>query len=307
MYKIVLFFMLIPFSSLGQQPSLIKSSLKTVDIRSCEISTIYTDDIHFEAPNWSRDGSFFVVNSLGRLYSVPHDGKVMKLINTDFADECNNDHGISPDGKWLAISHNNKSDTVQTEQWKKSAIYILPIQGGIPRQVTSKSPSFWHGWSPDGNEMAYCAERNGNFDIYTIPVNGGEEKRLTHDPGLDDGPDYSPDGNYIYFNAFRNGSMQIWRMKPDGNQQEQITNDSFSNWFAHPSPDGKWIVFISYLADQGQAHPFGKDVKLRLMSVEDRKIRDLTPVFFGGQGTLNVPSWSPDSKKVAFVSYTQPE
>ncbi|MDO9255810.1 MAG: transporter [Bacteroidales bacterium] len=307
MSRIILFSLLIPFYSMSQVPVKIESSLKTVDILSHEIKTVYTAGIHFEAPNWSNDGSFFVVNSIGRLYTIPIDGSVMNPLNTDFADECNNDHGISPDGKWLAISHNNKNDTIQTEQWKKSAIYILPIQGGIPRQVTPESPSFWHGWSPDGKELAYCAERNGNFDIYTIPVSGGREKQLTHEPGLDDGPDYSPDGKYIYFNSFRTGSMQIWRMKTDGSQQEQITNDFYSNWFAHPSPDGKWIVFISYLVDQAEAHPFGKDVKLRLMSVADRKISDLTPVFFGGQGTLNVPSWSPDSKQVAFVSYLQNE
>jgi len=290
---------------MAQLPSKIESSLKTVTISTLEIETVFTGKIHFEAPNWSSNGKYFVVNSNGRIFTIQTDGSGMKPVNTDFADECNNDHGISPDGKWLAISHNNKYDTIQTEQWKKSAIYVLPIEGGIPRMVTSRSPSFWHGWSPDGNELAYCAERNGSFDIYTIPVKGGEEKRLTHEAGLDDGPDYSPDGKYIYFNAFRKGSMQIWRMKTDGSEQEQLTNDSFSNWFAHPSPDGKWIVFISYIVDQGDAHPFGKDVKLRLMSLDDRKIKDLTPVFFGGQGTLNVPSWSPDSKKVAFVSYSQ--
>jgi TolB protein len=135
-----------------------------------------------------------------------------------------------------------------------------------------------------------------------IPVNGNKEKRLTSESGLDDGPDYSPDGKYIYFNSFSPGSIQIWRMKTDGSQQEQITNDSYSNWFAHPSLGGKWIVFISYLADQGQAHPFGKAVKLRLMSLDNRKISGLAPVFFGGQGTLNVPSWSPDSTQVAFIS-----
>jgi len=180
---------------------------------------------------------------------------------------------------------------------------VLPVQGGEPRLVTPNSLSFWHGWSPDGKTLAYCAERDGNFDIYTIAVSGGKETRLTFEEGLDDGPDFSPDGRYFYFNSFRSGTMQIWRMKTDGSNQEQLINDTFSNWFAHPSPDGKWIVFISYLHDQRQDHPFGKDVKLRLMSLADRSISDLTPVFFGGQGTLNVPSWSADSKMVAFVCY----
>jgi TolB protein len=281
----------------------VESSLKTIDVYSHEINTIYTASIHFEAPNWHPKENYFIINSNGRLYTIPLSGGEMKLLHTGIADECNNDHGISADGKWLAISHNNKNDTTQTLQWKKSAVYVLPIQGGEPRLVTSNSPSFWHGWSPDGKTLAYCAERNGNFDIYTIPVSGGIETRLTFEDGLDDGPDFSPDGRYIYFNSFRSGIMQIWRMKTNGSDQEQLTSDVFSNWFAHPSHNGKWIAFISYLDDQGDAHPFGKNVKLRFMRLSDRSISDLTPVFFGGQGTLNVPSWSADSRKVAFVSY----
>ncbi|MEY4728724.1 MAG: hypothetical protein RLZZ390_1248, partial [Bacteroidota bacterium] len=185
-----------------------------------------------------------------------------------------------------------------------SAIYILPIQGGEPRRVTSEVMSFWHGWSPDGKRLAYCAERNGNYDVYTIGVEGGKETRLTTDAGLDDGPDYSPDGKYIYYNSYKSGHMQIWRMHTDGSNQEQLTFDENSNWFAHPSPDGKWIVYIAYLSDEKQQHLFGKQVKLRLMDLTTKAIRDLTPAFYGGQGTINVPSWSPDSKKIAFVSYS---
>ena len=183
----------------------------------------------------------------------------------------------------------------------KSRIYVLPISGGKPRLITPLAPSYWHGWSPDGKTLAYCAERNGNFDVYTIPVRGGKEKRLTTAPGLDDGPDYSPDGKYIYFNSERTGLMQIWRMKPDGSDQEQITSDDYNNWFAHPSPDGRWIVFLSYAKDV-KGHPPGKNVMLRLMSLSDRKIQVLAKLY-GGQGTINVPSWSPDSRNVAFVSY----
>jgi TolB protein len=149
--------------------------------------------------------------------------------------------------------------------------------------------------------LAYCAERNGNFDIYTIPVEGGEEKRLTTANGLDDGPDYSPDGKYIYFNSERTGTMQIWRMKTDGSEQQQITSDEYNNWFAHPSPDGKWLVILSYEKDV-KGHPANKDVMLRLMPVGGGEIQVLAKLF-GGQGTINVPSWSPDSKNLAFVSY----
>lgn len=151
--------------------------------------------------------------------------------------------------------------------------------------------------------LAYCAERNGNYDIYTVPAAGGAETRLTTSPGLDDGPEYSPDGKYIYFNSERSGSMQIWRMKPDGSEPAPVTGDGYQNWFAHPSPDGKWIVFLSFTREvKAGEHPANKDVRLRLMPAGGGEIRVLAKLF-GGQGTLNVPSWSPDSKKVAFVSY----
>lgn len=277
------------------------SYIQTVDIETGSIETVLTINEHFEAPNWHPD-NYLIVNSKGKLYTLDLERKELELLETGFADECNNDHGISPDHKWLAISHNDREHP-STKPYK-SAIYVLPIDGGTPRKVTSKVPSYWHGWSPDGKRLAYCAERNGNYDIYTIPVEGGEEKRLTNAEGLDDGPEYSPDGKYIYYNSYKSGHMQLWRMDPNGKNQEQLTFDQNSNWFPHPSPDGKWIVYIAYTSDQKQNHLFGKQVKLRLMNLETRDIKDITPVFFGGQGTINVPSWSPDSKKVAFVSYS---
>ena len=277
----------------------IRSALKTVDIASGSIETVYTEQRHFEAPNWSRDGRFFLINSKGRLYKLDaRHPNTLRPINTGFATRANNDHGISPDGKSLVISHEI------TEDWQTSTVFHLPIGGSAsPRRITTKSPSFWHGWSPDGKTLAFVGRRDDEFDIYTIPLAGGEEKRITTCRGLDDGPDYSPDGAFIYYNSFCSGRMQIWRMKPDGSDPEQLTRDEYSNWFPHPSPDGRWVVYIAYLEDQAQNHPFGKQVKLRLMDVRDGSVRDLTPPFFGGQGTFNVPSWSPDSKRVAFVSY----
>jgi Tol biopolymer transport system component len=188
----------------------------------------------------------------------------------------------------------------QTQE-RRSIIYTLPITGGLPQRVTKLGPSYWHGWSPDGTTLAYCAERDKEFDIYTIPAQGGEETRLTDAPGLDDGPDYSPDGRFIYFNSDRTGTMQIWRMRTDGSAQEQVTSDEFNNWFPHPSPDGKWLVFLSYEKDV-KGHPENKDVALRIMPLAGGQPEILANVF-GGQGTLNVPSWSPDSRQVAFVSY----
>lgn len=272
----------------------IASTLEVIPIASTDRRVLYHTEDHIEAPNWSRDGLYLIFNSNGRIYKMPVAGGRPQLLDTGAAVHCNNDHGISPDGKLLAVSDQSSPD-------KKSRIHVLPVNGGAPRLVTPAAPSYWHGWSPDGKTLAYCAERNGEFDIYTIPVEGGEEKRLTTAPGLDDGPDYSPDGRYIYFNSERTGLMQIWRMKADGTDQQQVTTDDYNNWFAHPSPDGRWIVFLTYPKDV-KGHPGNKDVMLRLMPVRGGQVQVLTKLF-GGQGTINVPSWSPDSQRLAFVSY----
>jgi Tol biopolymer transport system component len=201
---------------------------------------------------------------------------------------------LSPDGSTLVISDHSQED-------RMSRIYTLPSVGGVPKLITEAGPSYWHGWSPDGRTLAYCAERNGEYDIYTIPAEGGVERRLTTAKGLDDGPDFTADGQWIYFNSDRTGQMHIWRMHPDGSAQEQVTHDEFNNWFPHPSPDGKWLVFLSY-DKEVQGHPENKDVCLRVMPLAGGKIEILARLF-GGQGTINVPSWSPDSRRIAFVSY----
>lgn len=296
----------LPMTALTQTPDTIRSSLRTVDIASGRVETVHTENRHFEAPNWSPDGRFFVVNSKGRLYRISATGpKRLDEIPLGFATKSNNDHGISPDGKWLVISHHAQEHVTDPAQdWLASSIYVAPITGSAtPRKVTSKAPSFWHGWSPDGKTLAYVGRRDDEWDIYTIRVGGGEERRLTTCRGLDDGPDYTPDGNFIYYNSLCSGKMEIWRMRADGSQSEQLTRDAYSNWFPHPSPDGRWVVYLAYLEDQGDAHPFGRQVKLRLMDRRDGSVRDLTRPFYGGQGTINVPSWSPDSRQVAFVAY----
>ena len=269
------------------------SSLEVVPIESKDRRVVYVAGEHFEAPNWTRDGAAFLFNRKGRLLRLPVAGGEPKTIDTGFAIRCNNDHGISPDGTMLAISDQS--------QGENSLVYMLPIKGGKPRRITEKSPSYWHGWSPDGKTLAFVGQRNDEFDIYSISVAGGQERQLTTAKGLDDGPDYSPDGEYIYFNSERTGHMQIWRMHPDGSAQEQVFSDELNNWFPHISPDGQWMVFLTYDATV-TGHPENKDVMLRLMSLKDGKI-DVLAKLFGGQGTINVPSWSPDSKAVAFVSY----
>jgi TolB protein len=287
----------VEFDQTGDVPPekrVVESTLETLDVYTGRRSIVRRAEELFEAPNWSRDGRTLYYNSGGRMYTMSVDGGTPGLLNTGFADRCNNDHGLSPNGRELCISHHGADG--------KSMIYILPIEGGEPRLVTPLGPSYWHGWSPDGRTLAYCAERSGEFDVYTIPVEGGQEKRLTTAPGLDDGPEYSPDGKYIYFNSVRAGQMKIWRMNADGSDQRQITpNDTYGDWFAHPSPDGKWIVFLSY--DKSvDGHPANKDVVLRRMPAPGGK-PEVLATLFGGQGTINVPSWSPDSRKIAFVSY----
>jgi TolB protein len=280
-------------STTSAQPALY-SALETVSIASSDRRVIYVAAGRFEAPNWMRDGKSMLFNRNGRIERLALGGGAPETIDTGFANRCNNDHGVSPDGTQLAIS-----DSSQEEH--RSRVYVLPIGGGTPRRLTALSPSYWHGWSPDGKTLAFVGERNGDFDIYTVLVNGGEETRLTTAKGLDDGPDYTPDGRYIYFNSERTGTMQIWRMRSDGSEQEQITSDEYNNWFPHISPDGKWMVFLTY-EKSVSGHPENKDVMLRIMPLSGKQISVLTRLF-GGQGTINVPSWSPDSKQVAFVSY----
>jgi Tol biopolymer transport system component len=271
------------------------SVLETVPIDSGDRTAVYISAGRFEAPNWTRDGEAFLFNRAGKILRLAVSGGKPETIDTKFADNCNNDHGISPDSTLLAISD-------QSQEEHKSIVYVVPMGGGAPRRLTKKSPSYWHGWSPDGKTLAFVGQRSGDFDIYTIPVAGGDETRLTTAPGLDDGPEYSPDGQYIYFNSERTGHMQIWRMKADGSEQTQVFSDDYNNWFPHISPDGKWMVFLSF--DKSvSGHPENKDVMLRLMSLPDGKIKVLAKLF-GGQGTNNVPSWSPDSKHLAFVSYS---
>ncbi len=277
-----------------REPSTVYSTLETMTLPSTDRRVVYLTPKRIEAPNWLRDGRTLIYNSEGRIHRIAASGGQPEAIDTGFATRCNNDHGLSPDGKLLAISD-------QSQGRHQSLIYTLPIGGGKPTLVTPTGPSYWHGWSPDGRTLAYCADRGGEFDVYTIPAEGGTETRLTTAAGLDDGPEYSPDGRWIYFNSVRTGTMQIWRMRPDGSEQEAMTADGFNNWFPHPSPDGRSLVFLSYEKDV-IGHPANKDVTLRRMTLADRKV-DVLARFFGGQGTINVPCWSPDGRRIAFVTY----
>jgi TolB protein len=276
------------------------SHLELLDLASGHRQIIFSLEEVFEAPNWTRDGQALIYNMDGRLVRFDLATGTQSLIDTGEVVRNNNDHVISFDGNMLAISSHAGEEY-------HSLVYTVPLQGGQPKLVTPKGPSYLHGWSPDGKFLVYTAQRNGQFDIYRIPVGGGEEEQLTNTPGLDDGPEYTPDGKYIYFNSVRSGHMQIWRMQPDGSHPEQITDDEYNNWFPHISPDGKCFVFISYLVGEVEPgdHPPAKRVYLRLLPLDGGTPKVLA-YLYGGQGTMNVPAWSPDGKRLAFVSNTIP-
>lgn len=274
-----------------------RSELAIFDISTGTATAVLQTDRLIEAPNWTRNGAALIVNGDGRLYRVALDGKAkLAEIDTGFAVTNNNDHGISPDGETLVISDHTT--------YGKSCIYTLPLAGGTPRQVTENVPSYWHGWSPDGASLAFCGGRAGVFDIYTIAVEGGAETCLTGGLGHNDGPDYTPDSNWIWFNSTRGGAMQLWRMAPDGSALQQMTDDDRVNWFPHPSPDGRHILYLAY-ENGTEGHPRDRNVELRLMPSDGGAPHRLLSLF-GGQGTINVPNWAPDSQRFAFVRYANP-
>lgn len=279
--------------------SKVTSNLEILDIKNGKRQIIQTGTSLMESPNWSRDGKFFIVNRKGVLEKISLKGELLEVINTDFANRCNHAHGISYDGKSIFFSHNDNRAGIANN----SRIFRVPVEGGIPELLTEQAPSFWHGVSRSGKNILYTAQRNGEWDIYKLPTAGGNELRLTSTTGLDDAPEYSFDSKFIYFSSHRTGRVHLYRMKPDGSEQEQLTDDAFDNWYPHPSPDGKWIVYMAYQEDQKGKHPSGKEVKLRLLNLKTKQIKDLTEVFVGGQGTINAPCWSPDSKRLVFVSY----
>ncbi|MBK5192459.1 MAG: TolB family protein [Flavobacteriaceae bacterium] len=275
--------------------------LETMNVLNGKRIVIYEKNDRFEAPNWMPDEKNLLFNMDGLLYTIPVEGGQISQLSTGFANRNNNDHGISFDGKLLAISHHREG-----LPGGGSTVYVLPIEGGTPQLITEETPSYWHGWAPNNEEILYVATRKGKptYDIYKKNIKGGEEIALTNTKEGEhvDGSEYSPDGKYIYYNGSASGTMQIWHMKPDGSGKEQVTFDANNDWFPHISPDGKWIAYISFPSDiPVNSHPSYKRVTLNLIPAEGGPPRVIA-YLYGGQGTINVPSWSPDSKHISFVS-----
>lgn len=267
-------------------------TVEIFDMASRTARVVLESEALLEAPNWAADGAL-IVNGGGVLYRLVQGS--LTRIDTGALDGLNNDHGLSPDGRWLAIS--DKTET------GKSCIYVLPAEGGVPRRITAQVPSWWHGWSPDGETLTYVAVRDGQFGIFTATLDGAETCLITS-PQHYDGPDYTPDGAWIWFNSERGGpASDLWRIRPDGTDAQQMTRTDRVEWFPHPSPDGAHVLYLSYPPGT-EGHPFGRDVELRLMPAEGGAHETLVALY-GGQGTINVPCWAPDGSAFAFVRYKE--
>jgi TolB protein len=274
------------------------SHLELLELATCHREIIYTSPNSLQAPNWRPDGKSLIYNSDGLMYNFDLATRQPAVLPTGEVKNNNNDHVLSFDGKQLGLSSG-------VDALGGSIVYTVAAIGGQPRQITPRGPSYLHSWSPDSRQLLFTGQRNQNFDIYRVPAAGGSEVRLTTAQGLDDGPEYTPDGKYIYFNSNRTGTMQIWRMRADGSQQQPVTTtNEYQDWFPHVSPDGKWLVFVSFLKEEVPAgdHPFYKHVYLRLLPISGKGQPRVIAYLYGGQGTINTPSWSPDSKRLAFIS-----
>ncbi|MBB93767.1 MAG: hypothetical protein CML68_04060 [Rhodobacteraceae bacterium] len=271
-----------------------RASLEIFDLDSGTTQVLLDTDRHVEAPNWSPDGSYLLVNADGGLFRVSLARPALVPVDTGRHLRLNNDHGISPTGWAIALS--DKTDTGD-----KSCIYLMDTDGGAPVRVTDKVPSWYHGWSPDGATITYTCVRDGAFGIATLRLEDRRETLVVGGGGHYDGPDFTPDGRWIWFNSDRGGSMDLWRIRPDGRGAQQMTEGDRIEWFPHPSPDGAHVLYLSYPPGT-ENHPFGRQVELRLMPAGGGAPRILLALY-GGQGTLNVPCWSPDSRRFAFVRY----
>lgn len=287
----------------------LRSRVFIFDLRDGSSRLVYTADSIWEAPNWSPDGKYLLLNSNGAIYKfiLQQDGtSEPQKISIPAKYDCNNDKGISPDGTKLAFS----ATLAPSED---SQIFLANADGSDIQRMTLDAPSYFHGWSPDGKTLAFVAQRNGSdqFDIYSMPASNGPEKRLTSNIQHDDGPDYSPDGTWIYFNSNRSGKESIWRLPaggagPGDKRAEMVVNDGLEDWFPHISPDGGKMMYIGYPAGTATHDPRTVHITLKLVAIDHGKVATEQKTLVnavGGQGSMNVNSWSPDSSRFAYVVY----
>ncbi|MBC7736489.1 MAG: PD40 domain-containing protein [Candidatus Saccharibacteria bacterium] len=272
-----------------------RSSLEVYDLATGTCRVVLQSDALIEAPNWQSDG--FLVNSDGRLFRVPHDNPRLVAVDTGLLIRCNNDHAFTRDGMEILFG---------CHRGHGAEVFAMPAQGGTPRLISPEPPTWLHGVAPDGSGMVYCAARGdkARIDVYTKTWTG-PERRLTMGEGMCDGPDYAADGARIYYNCDRSGHAQIWVMNVDGTNQHQLFADDQVNWFPHPSPDGLHVLYLAYPPGTLN-HPRDLPVALCLMDPDGRNRRRILE-FTGGQGSINVPNWSPDGQHFAFIRYQQQE
>ena len=271
-----------------------RSELCIHDLSTGETSVLLTHEGIIEAPNWHPEG-FLLVNGEGRLFRVPLEAPALEEVPTGAVRGLNNDHGISPDGRTLAISAHDEA--------RRSCIYLMPLEGGEPRRVTPEVPSWWHGWSPDGSRLAYVGARTagGPILLYTCALDGSDEVLVAEDFDHIDGPDYTPDGAWIWFNGEREGQVDLWRVRPDGSDLQRMTDGDTVDWFPHPSPDGRQVLYLAFPPGT-KGHPANLDVALCLIPAEGGVGREVLRLH-GGQGTINVPCWAPDGRRFAFMRF----
>ncbi|MGD0646623.1 MAG: hypothetical protein ABR971_01435 [Acidobacteriaceae bacterium] len=288
----------------------LRSKVYVYDLRDSSSHLVYSADQIWEAPNWSPDGKYLILNSGGAIYKLvlKKDGTAetpQKLaIPANF--QCNNDKAISPNGRMIAFS-------ASVAPHKGSQVFLANADGTDVKLMTEDSPSYFHGWSPDSKKLSFVAQRNGSgqYDIYREPAAGGAEDRLTFNPHQDDGPDYSPDGKWIYINSDRSGKEAAWRLPADGAgpddvKAQMVVSDSLEDWFPHISPNGKNLVYIAYPAGTPTHNPRNVHIEIKLVAIDHDKVATTQKTLVeatGGQGTMNVNSWAPDSMRFAYVTY----